>query len=343
MCSSKREELIRYGFIMGDHLDENTIAYVFHDSENKLLLAISPSIQIHAEVIKRHRFGWCSSQGILIAFTKKEFDKIINHNYDVRNQLSEPINIGNVPVSFVLKYSYFDRLHKAVDLISPTIIKRVLPCSPCNFTTIDDKEALLENKIHFPQQQCQARENLKLDNFQLAALKAILKYQPDKAPILVAGSFGSGKTRLLARAAYHILWDKNTRVLICAHNNSTVEAFVKNFFKFFELKQRAIRLISPSSNYEPPPDCRKYYATVRNFAQVQEARLVATTFSTALHMHSDHHFKFTHVLMDEGAQTREPESIIPLCLADANTKIVIVGDHKQVKISLKFKNHYFSL
>jgi len=39
---------------------------------------------------------------------------------------------------------------------------------------------------------------------------------------------------------------------------------------------------------------------------------------------------FTHILIDEGAQTREPEAVAPLGLADDNAKIVIAGDHLQV-------------
>ena len=40
--------------------------------------------------------------------------------------------------------------------------------------------------------------------------------------------------------------------------------------------------------------------------------------------------------MDEGAQTREPESVGPLCLANKETKIVIAGDHNQVGYNGKF-------
>ena len=39
---------------------------------------------------------------------------------------------------------------------------------------------------------------------------------------------------------------------------------------------------------------------------------------------------FTHILMDEGAQAREPEAVAPLCLATKDTKIVIAGDSSQV-------------
>lgn len=39
---------------------------------------------------------------------------------------------------------------------------------------------------------------------------------------------------------------------------------------------------------------------------------------------------FTHILIDEGGQAIEPETLIPLALADEHTKVVIAGDHLQV-------------
>ena len=59
--------------------------------------------------------------------------------------------------------------------------------------------------------------------------------------------------------------------------------------------------------------------------------VIATTFLTALSLRNL--FRpgfFTHILIDEGAQTREPEAIAPLSLASSGTKIVIAGDSCQV-------------
>ena len=43
---------------------------------------------------------------------------------------------------------------------------------------------------------------------------------------------------------------------------------------------------------------------------------------------------FTHILIDEGAQTREPETIAPLSMANCHTKIIIAGDNQQVHICI---------
>lgn len=40
---------------------------------------------------------------------------------------------------------------------------------------------------------------------------------------------------------------------------------------------------------------------------------------------------FTHILLDEAAQAMECETIMPLALANKNTRIVLAGDHMQVR------------
>ena len=40
---------------------------------------------------------------------------------------------------------------------------------------------------------------------------------------------------------------------------------------------------------------------------------------------------FTHILIDEAAQAMECETIMPLALANQNTRIVLAGDYMQVR------------
>lgn len=40
---------------------------------------------------------------------------------------------------------------------------------------------------------------------------------------------------------------------------------------------------------------------------------------------------FTHIFIDEAAQAMEVEAIVPLVFADENTRIVLAGDHMQVR------------
>lgn len=39
---------------------------------------------------------------------------------------------------------------------------------------------------------------------------------------------------------------------------------------------------------------------------------------------------FSHILLDEAAQAMECEAIMPLALANEDTRIVLAGDHMQV-------------
>lgn len=40
---------------------------------------------------------------------------------------------------------------------------------------------------------------------------------------------------------------------------------------------------------------------------------------------------FTHILLDEAAQAMECETIMPFALASKSTRIVLAGDHMQVR------------
>lgn len=74
---------------------------------------------------------------------------------------------------------------------------------------------------------------------------------------------------------------------------------------------------------------------------LERCRLVITTLGTAprlFHKISGDNRRnfFSDILIDEGAQTREPETVGPLSLAGKFTKIVIAGDHCQVSLFISF-------
>lgn len=46
--------------------------------------------------------------------------------------------------------------------------------------------------------------------------------------------------------------------------------------------------------------------------------------------YQDKQVAFTHILIDEAAQVLEPECLMPIVMADRNTKVVLAGDHFQV-------------
>ena len=76
-------------------------------------------------------------------------------------------------------------------------------------------------------------------------------------------------------------------------------------------------------------------------------RVVVTTFLTATNLKQKEIYgqqlEFSHILIDEGGQAREPESIGALAVVKEETKIVIVGDHMQVSNSriIKMSTNYY--
>ena len=67
--------------------------------------------------------------------------------------------------------------------------------------------------------------------------------------------------------------------------------------------------------------------------EICDRNVIITTLATARMLwkfYQDGRLRFTHILIDEAAQALEPECVTPLVMADAETKVVLAGDHKQV-------------
>ena len=178
---------------------------------------------------------------------------------------------------------------------------------------------------------------------QLNALKKIVQCPAQSPPVLINGSFGTGKTRVLAYAAYYFteIAVKPARILVCAHHQVSADQFVESYFGAMVLNGWHVRLIRlTSTNYAARSQFWKFFMNFHKLhKEVNNRRIsidsgnlvIATTFLTALRLRDL--FApgfFTHILLDEGAQTREAEAIAPLSLASSETKIVIAGDSCQV-------------
>lgn len=224
----------------------------------------------------------------------------------------------------------------ALDLLSQHTIERLVPSS----TSITSREESKGNNCRLGKDRI-VDKCLLLDGPQMNALRVILSAKPE-LPVIVVGSFGTGKTRLLARAAFEIVKNntetKKNRVLICAHHQKSADSFLETYFGKmayrYNWRVNMVRMIVSEDN-----QYRKWYSQYRLTADkicFNTIELMVTTFGNVLHLKGkvEPGF-FTHVLMDEGAQTREPENIAPLFLCGPQTVIVIAGDHKQVCIVSK--------
>ena len=171
----------------------------------------------------------------------------------------------------------------------------------------------------------------------------MIVYGEPKAPIVVVGSAGTGKTKVLARAVYQIFsHTKNPRVLLCTHHQKSADLFLTKYFVPMRVHHgwkvslaRMTQFKNVSANIQKR--YQLYCATVSEVADcLSKFQLIISTFGLTLQLAEQLQHKgslgdwFTHILIDEGALTREPETIAPLSLCGPNTVIAIAGDHKQV-------------
>ena len=325
---SESKRYVRYGHIEGINPDK--VAYATQASE-AVYIVMNPHEQVMVDIMSVNYNH--TDENMYIGFTHDGDEQIRK----VFPDLAKNKKSYNVKIEFEVKHMFFDGLIKSVNKIEPVIIQRLLPQSH-DFLT--KSSGFFRYKPHMHEILSQ------LDpNDQLVALKAVALCPLQSPPILINGSFGSGKTRVLACAAYYIteMAEDPARVLVCAHHQASADSFVESYFgemltnPKYSWQVRLIRLTS--SNYMR--DNKKFSKFYINFYNLRKEvhrimnasknLVIATTFNTALRLRDI--FPpgfFTHILLDEGAQSREPEAIAPLSLASSGTQIVIAGDSSQV-------------
>ena len=329
--NSRKPDEYRYGDISADHLDGDKITYIEQACENHGNLVITCNGRRYpAKMVTQHRYKkWKGVIFLGMSMSDALQLKCLNSQFSIK-----------VKVDFELKYSYFDHLHRAVDLLSFSTLQRLFPSANCFSATIPEENQLFLSKKY--------QEYLSLDYGQIRALKMTVFAEP-KAPVIVAGSFGTGKTRMLAQAAFQIFiaqHDQQPRVLVCAHHQASANSFLINCFIPMKEKEgwraNVVRMMPRNRIKQMNKEYQPYCSTAYQVAnRLHTIGLVVSTFGTTLQLAEelikrngtlDGKTWFTHILIDEGAQTREPETITPLSLCGENTVIAIAGDHKQVSL-----------
>ena len=269
----------------------------------------------------------CITVNAEIIVDNKELNVInVKFNKSMLKPMSSP---QTVPVHFIVKHSYFKNLHCSLDRISSDMVSCLIP------------SCLKPQKRKFPRIPWPTEPFLWLDKeYQLLALKKMMVCD-NTAPFLLNGPFGTGKTRVLATAAITFLKRPANRVLICTSHLQSADAYIDNYFgpmvDNYTLPHNVdpIRLVGDhykySGNYEYLcKNSHKY----EDKNPIRKSRLVISTFLTVLQLINLNVKCYTHILIDEGAQKYEPETVAPLGLANDNTKIVIAGDHLQVRLCI---------
>jgi len=305
------EEGEKHGSLVG--LNSDDVVYIRQNATHAEI-KVDDTIKVSAEIF-RYNLNNDELDVVQVKFTDEEFSVLQSKTIGMVS--------SRFAVHFILKHSYYSNLHKSLDRLSLNMIKRLIPFYP---TSQNNNHNNKPPKV----------EALYLDKeYQLKALKKMMACD-SSVPFLVTGPFGTGKTRLLAAAAVNFLKNQNNRVLICTSHLQTADAYIDNYFGPLmdkgDIRCSVKRLIS--KNYVLYRGKYQHLLTdgydERERYEIRESRLIVTTFLKAPHLLFCKIRPFTHILIDEGAQAREPEAIAPLGLADDNTKIVIAGDHLQV-------------
>lgn len=243
-------------------------------------------------------------------------------------------------IEFEVKHGFFDTLHRAVISIPNYMILKLMP-------KIEQFQAIPDSEL---QAECIHKCLEVASGSQLTALKAMFA-SSSRIPILVSGPFGSGKTRILARAAYEFAMDglrrhNTTRILICAHHPASTQTYITDYFDEISVLdnkwRREVKVVRITRGmFRRDSHYNSYFRNLSQFRrEISEEKylhekclVIVTTYMTSLQLLSIikcDDWSFTHILLDEAAQVREPEAIAPLCLAGKESKIVIAGDSKQV-------------
>ncbi len=322
----------RFGYIRG--LSDDQIAYATQASEGAVI--VCETTEIRADIL-RENFGHTDDR-LYLAFDERSVKKL-GEQFSVQKR---PFKKEAVCVEFELKHFYFNGLHQSIESLPCSIVTRIMP----------EAADFPENRVKLRPLPKNQRDTLGLSSCspdQQLALQTIVSCPSSGPPVLIAGPFGTGKTRILATAV-HFLFQQSreharlpVRVLVCTQQQVSADTFLQCYFDILAPRDRDVIITRLITEFRyRKPELMRWYKTVQEFERTFQRSshsnesdfLVVTTCNTSLLL-TNFLFPgfFTHILLDEGAQTREPEGIAPLCLADDRTKIVIAGDQHQVRMT----------
>ena len=320
----------RFGYFWGLNCDR--IAYITQASEGAVI--VQGDIEIKADLLRENFQG--IDEKLYVAFDQQNLKKL-------EDTLSVPKTNyeRTVHVQFELKHFYFNNLHTSLKLLPPEVISRIMP-EITDFNRVDP--------LHIPDHHRNAMKLGTCSADQLQALQTVVSCPSDGPPILITGPFGTGKTRILATVAHYFLREgkrggRPIRILVCTQQQVSADAFLQMYINLVAPKERDLNIVRLTGREHGPRNfkLKRWYKTILHFRRDfdrssdsnQSRFLIITTCQTSLKIADmfphDRGF-FTHILLDEGAQMREPEGVAPLCMASKYTKIVIAGDQHQVRL-----------
>lgn len=317
-----------YGYL--EVTNEDIIAYATQASEAVYL--IDEKFEIKAEVM---RYNY-SHIGNRMYISMDETSKIPKPRMEIEAQ-------------FEVKHFYFNSLHDVLNNIPDEVVRKLFPQEE-DF----DGEVRAEGIVALNNIPMEYREILHLDKMNaenLLPYQVALTCKSGAPPVLISGAFGTGKTCFISSVAYCFITETErthvpAHVLICAHHQATADTIMDTYFGPMLMHKTCpfrVKVVRITSNNVKNVHNHDFYITIQQLKEMfadqflrkiytdAQRLVIITTFLTSLHLKELLPRGFiTHILIDEGAQAREPEAIAPLCLADRKTKIIIAGDPRQV-------------
>lgn len=321
----------RFGYLLG--LNGDQIAYATQASEGACIPYDGSREEVKLDIFMENYYH--VEERMYVAVDKRNLKKLEKLAFLSMSGASFNSQVTlKVEIEFELKHSYFDKLHIALERLSLEVVARILP---------QEHEFQMNSQVQF--QDLHSYRHFCSED-QHCALQAVASCPAYGPPILITGAFGTGKTHILAVTA-HYLFEKSkkigqpARVLVCTQQRVSADTFLESYLtlsknQLMRPQEEKVYLIRDYGFKNH--DLKKWYRTVAQFQSLMEQSshhsrtncLIVTTCQTSLRLTNiiPHHY-FTHIFLDEGAQTREPEAVAPLSMAGRNTQIVIAGDQNQ--------------
>ncbi|KAK6171546.1 hypothetical protein SNE40_019712 [Patella caerulea] len=261
----------------------------------------------------------------------KDYIYLELHPTTVKLLRLQPDTDIEMEIQFQMNRGTFCRMHHAIDSLSDVDI--VFP----NLSKL--------NVLNWNEHERDIRSD-KLNGDQTKAVKHMVTKKDYSPPLIVYGPFGTGKTETLAEATKYLFQHQpQSRILICTYTNSAADIYYIKYLGDF-LKERgkqsaALHIYTPYRRYDTvPTECHPYMLFSKKLGSfylptkddLLKKRIVITTVETAIYMTTIDGIRgfFSHIFLDEAAQSLECQALMPLTLADAKTCIVLTGDHRQM-------------
>ena len=236
----------------------------------------------------------------------------------------------DVEVRFLLKHRYFVNLRSAVSVLPVEVLPKLIP----NKESIQGAGGVITTEYEAMMNYLPSGFELD-EEYQGPTGRQLLRSSPS-VPFLITGPFGTGKTRLIAAAAYCILkTNPQSRILIATHHHRTANEYVETYFTERLVAREKLSVVRLVGNDTPSHKLHGLMQMSSALRYPDQFQLIVTTFIVSMglsrRLREGH---FSHIFIDEAAQAREPETIAAFSRAGHMTKIAIAGDHKQVCVHL---------